>query len=161
MLRFVLRSVGSPRRSPFWSDSACLVFPPFPPVSYFPLLPLASKPPSTGGAALARAEPWRTKITTTSTWGSISPSSFLPSLLLVSPGHAKVSGALLGFSSTGIISVNPCSASTERTFSLGLFGRLGLISRCSWGYGGRARRSGFRVESWAVLLEFIRIGFRQ
>ena len=47
--------------------------------------------------------------------------------MLVSPGHAKVSGALLGFISIGIISVNPGSASTERTFSLGLWAEIGSI----------------------------------
>ena len=47
--------------------------------------------------------------------------------MLVSPGHAKVSGALLGFIWIGIISVNPRSTSTEPTFSLGLWAAIGSV----------------------------------
>lgn len=48
--------------------------------------------------------------------------------MLVSPGHAKVSGAsLLGFISIGMIFVIPRSASPERTFSLGLWAAIGPI----------------------------------
>jgi hypothetical protein len=65
--------------------------------------------------------------------------------VLVSPGHAMVSGASLGFISIGIISVNPRSASTERTFSLGLWAAIGsvgidfsLLVRV-WGSGAEER----------------------
>jgi hypothetical protein len=60
--------------------------------------------------------------------GSISPSSS-PPLVLVSLGRAMVSGELLGFICTGIISVNPRSASTERIFSLslGLYVAMGRL----------------------------------